>query len=175
MTFFRQRQTCKILENPCKNKGFRIVALFGMKSILGSCSSAFRLKQTPFFIDLGIQKRFKRGSNISLDFLTLFGSIWARFWNPNAAQDVPKAAQGVPKGAQDLPKTPQKPPKTPQRPPKTPQRPSKTPQRRVGGHFWKYVHELIAPFGTFLDEFQSPRHTFVPCTKKQGLAAEAEP
>ncbi len=131
MTFFRQRQTCKIVENPCKYKGFRIVALFGMKSIRGSCSSAFRLKQTPFFIDFGIQKRFKRGSNISLDFLTFFGSIWSRFWSPNAAQDVPKAtlgprrpkrrprppqddpiaAQDAPKAAQDYPKAIQDTPK----------------------------------------------------------------
>ena len=111
MTFFRQRQTCKIVENPSKYKGFRIVALFGMKSIRGSCSSAFRLKQTPFFIDLGIQKRFKRGSNIILDFLTLFGSLWARFWSPNAAQDVPKAAQDAPKAAQDSPKAVQDTPK----------------------------------------------------------------
>ncbi len=120
MTFFRQRQTCKIIENPSKYKGFRIVTLFGMKAIRGSCSSAFRLKQTPVFVDFGIQKQFKSHSKSSLDSLAFFGSIWAQFWSPNAVQDGPKAAQGAPKGAQDLPKTPQRPPKTPQRPSKTP-------------------------------------------------------
>ncbi len=89
------------------------------------------------------QKRLRSRSKSRLYFLMFFGSIWARFWSPNATQDVPKATQGESKGAQDTPKTPQKPPKTPQRPPKTPQRlpktpqrPSKAPQRRVGGHFF---------------------------------------
>ena len=70
MTFFpRQRQTCKIVENPSKYKGFRIVTLFGMKAIRGSCSSAFRLKQTPVFFDFRFQKRFTSRSKNSLAFL----------------------------------------------------------------------------------------------------------
>ena len=121
MTFFRQRQTCKILENPSEYKGFRIVTLFGMKAIRGSCSSAFRLKQTPVFVDFGIQKQIKSHSKSSLDSLTFFGSIWAQFWSPNAVQDGPEAAQGTPKGAQDLqdaPKAAQDAPKVAQDAPK---------------------------------------------------------
>ena len=71
-------------------------------------------------------------------------------------QDAPKAAQDAPKAAQDSPKAVQDTPKARQR-------------------SFLDVHELMVPFGSFLDEFQSLRHTFVPCTKKQGLAAEAEP
>ena len=115
MTFFRQRQTCKIVENPSKYKGFRIVALFGMKSIRGSRSCAFRLKQTPFFIYFGIQKLIKSGSNISLDFLTFLAQFGLDF------------------GAQMPPMTPQKPPKASQRAPKTsPRRPKSRPRRPKG-------------------------------------------